>query len=103
VSFTQAALGTEAEVPTPYGPASLKVPRGTQTGAVYRLRGKGLPRLGESGRGDLHVRVHVWTPATLTPEQERVMQELARVESAPPAADGAGRGFWNKLREALGG
>jgi molecular chaperone DnaJ len=70
---------------------------------VYRLRGKGLPRLGESGRGDLHVRVHVWTPASLTPEQERLLQELARVESAPPQADGAGRGFWNKLREALGG
>jgi molecular chaperone DnaJ len=103
VSFTQAALGTEAEIPTPYGPAKLKVQRGTQTGTVYRVRGKGLPRLGESGRGDLHVRVHVWTPASLTPEQERLLQELARVESAPPAADGAGRGFWNKLREALGG
>lgn len=103
VSFTQAALGTDAEVPTPYGPATLKVQRGTQTGTVYRLRGKGLPRLGESGRGDLHVRVHVWTPASLTPEQERLLQELSRVESAPPKAEGAGRGFWNKLREALGG
>ena len=103
VSFTQAALGSDAEIPTPYGPAPLKIQRGTQTGTVYRLRGKGLPRLGEGGRGDLHVRVHVWTPATLTPEQERLLHELAKVESAPPAADGAGKGFWNKLREALGG
>ena len=103
VSFTQAALGADAEVPTPYGPATVKVQRGTQTGTVYRLRGKGLPRLGESGRGDLHVRVHVWTPANLTPEQERLLSELSKVESAPPAADGSGKGFWNKLRDALGG
>jgi molecular chaperone DnaJ len=103
VSFAQAALGTDAEVPTPYGPTSLKIQRGTQTGTVYRVRGKGLPRLGDNGRGDLHVRVQVWTPGALTPEQERVLRELAEVESAPPAAEGVGRGFWNKLRDALGG
>src|SRR5204863_3986 len=55
LSFTQAALGAELSVPTPYGAATLKVPAGTQTAAVYRLRGKGLPRVGEGGRGDLHV------------------------------------------------
>src|SRR3989475_8020618 len=46
---------------SPYGEAALKVQPGTQTATVYRLRGKGLPRVGEGGRGDLHVRVHVWT------------------------------------------
>src|SRR5688572_4461384 len=100
VSFAQAALGADAEVPTPYGPASLKIKSGTQTGTVYRVKGKGLPRLGEAGRGDLHVRVQVWTPTVLTPEQEQLIRELQKVETAPPAAD---RGFWNKLREALGG
>jgi molecular chaperone DnaJ len=103
VSFAQAALGAEVEVPTPYGPASLKVLKGTQTGSVYRVKGKGLPRLGEAGRGDLHVRIQVWTPTSLTPEQERVIRELQKVETAPPSADGVGRGFWNKLREAFGG
>lgn len=102
VSFTQAALGADVEVPTPYGPAPLKVQKGTQSGQIYRLRGKGLPRLGESARGDLHVRVQVWTPTVLTPEQERLVRELQKVEPAPPSAS-EGRGFWNKLREALGG
>ena len=58
----------------------MKVQRGTQTGTVYRLRGKGLPRLGESGRGDLHVRVLVWTPTKLTAEQAKLFEQLAKVE-----------------------
>lgn len=101
VSFSQAALGAEIQIPTPYGEAPLKIQRGTQTGTIYRLRGKGLPRLGDSGHGDLHVRVQVWTPADLTPEQERVLQELKKIEGQPPA-EGAGRGFWNKIKEAFG-
>ena len=101
VSFAQAALGAEVDIPTPYGSAPLKVQAGTQTGTVYRLRGKGLPRLGESGRGDLHVRIHVWTPTRLNDEQERLLNELKQVEGEPPA-DSLDRGFWNKLREAFG-
>jgi len=104
VTFAQATLGADADVPTPYGPASLKIKSGTQTGAVYKLKGKGLPRLGDAGKGDLHVRVQVWTPTSLTPEQERLIRELQKVESAPPStAEDAGRGFWNKLRDAFGG
>ncbi|HXF94625.1 MAG TPA: molecular chaperone DnaJ [Gemmatimonadales bacterium] len=102
LSFTQAALGAEIEVPTPQGPTTLKVPAGTQTGTVFRLRGKGLPRLGSAGRGDLHVRVHVWTPTRLTPQQERLLRELAKVESAPPSEEGSRR-FWKHLKEVLGG
>ena len=102
ISFSQAALGVETEIPTPYGSAHLKVQPGTQTGTIYRLRAKGLPRLGESGHGDLHVRIQVWTPTRLTPEQERAFQELGKVEGEPPSAESLGRGFWNKLREAFG-
>ncbi len=101
VSFSQAALGAAVEIPTPYGSAPLMVQPGTQTGTIYRLRGKGLPRLGEGGRGDLHVRVQVWTPTRLSPEQEQVFQELEKIEGEPPA-DSLGRGFWNKIREAFG-
>lgn len=103
ISFATAALGGEVAVPTPWGEAPLQVQRGTQTGTVYRMRGQGLPRLGESGRGDLHVRVHVWTPTKLTAEQERLLRALSEIESQPPADGEAGRGLWNKLREALGG
>ena len=102
LSFTQAALGAELSVPTPYGPAALKVQPGTQTGAVYRLRGKGLPRVGEGGRGDLHVRVHVWTPTKLTAEQRAVLEQFAKVEGSPSADEHAGKKLWEQLRQAFG-
>jgi len=101
VSFSQAALGARVEIPTPFGTTPLEVPAGTQTAAIFRLRGQGLPRLGESGRGDLHVRVHVWTPTRLTPEQERLFGELAKVEGAAPSEDGIKK-FWHQIREAFG-
>jgi len=101
VSFTQAALGAEIDVPTPYGQATLRLPAGTQTGSVHRLRGKGLPRIGEGSHGDLHVRVHVWTPTKLTAEQRRVLEQLSGIEGAPPT-ESSGRQIWEDLKRALG-
>jgi len=102
ISFAQAGLGAEAEIPTPYGSTTLKLQPGTQTGTVYRVRGKGLPRIGESGRGDLHVRVRVWTPTKLTPEQRALLEQLSAVEGKPPVEEGSGRKFWEQLRQAFG-
>jgi molecular chaperone DnaJ len=68
---------------------------------VHRLRGKGLPRIGESGHGDLHVRVHVWTPTKLTAEQKRLLESLSQIEGAPPT-EGSGRQIWEDLKRALG-
>jgi len=102
VAFAQAALGAELKVPTPYGETVLKIQPGTQTGTMYRLRGKGLPRLGEGGRGELLVRVRVWTPTHLTSEQKALLEQLANVESAPPSDAGSGRKFWEELRRAFG-
>jgi molecular chaperone DnaJ len=102
VSFTQAALGAELDVPTPYGAATLKLQPGTQTGAVYRLRSKGLPRVGEGGKGDLHVRVHVWTPTKLTPEQRAALEALSKIEGKPPAEGASGKKLWEQLRQAFG-
>ncbi len=99
LSFSKAALGTTVVVPTPYGEERLAVPPGVQSGTVLRIRGKGLPRLGQSGAGDLNVRVHVWTPQSLTPEQRRLLEELGKVEGEPPREGG---GFWSRLKEALG-
>jgi molecular chaperone DnaJ len=99
VSFSQAALGGEHEVPTPYGAESLRIPGGTQPETVLRLRGRGLPVLGQDGKGDLLVRVHVWTPERLSDEQERLFRELAKVEGEAPKR---APGFWSKLKEALG-
>jgi molecular chaperone DnaJ len=99
LSFSQAALGGEHEVPTPYGSESLRIPGGTQPETVLRLRGRGLPILGQDGKGDLLVRVHIWTPERLTEEQERLFRELANHEGEPPKR---APGFWSKLKEALG-
>jgi molecular chaperone DnaJ len=99
LSFSQAALGGGHVVPTPYGEEDLRVPPGTQPETVLRLRGKGLPVLGKEGKGDLLVRVHVWTPERLTEEQERLFRELAKLEGEPPKRS---PGFWSKLKEALG-
>jgi molecular chaperone DnaJ len=99
LSFSQAALGGDHTVPTPYGEEPLRVPAGTQPETVLRLKGKGLPVLGHDGKGDLLVRVHVWTPERLTDEQERLFRELAKLEGEPPKRS---PGFWSKLKEALG-
>ncbi|HEU4570604.1 MAG TPA: molecular chaperone DnaJ [Gemmatimonadales bacterium] len=99
LSFSQAALGGSFTVPSPYGEEKLKVPAGTQAGTVFRVKGKGLPRLGSDGKGHLLVRVAVWTPEELTAEQKRLFQELAKIEGAPPKKL---HGLWDRLREALG-
>jgi molecular chaperone DnaJ len=99
LSFSQAALGGDHAVPTPYGDEPLSVPPGTQPETVLRLKGKGLPVLGHDGKGDLLVRVHVWTPERLSEEQERLFRELAKLEGEPPKRS---PGFWSKLKEALG-
>jgi molecular chaperone DnaJ len=99
LSFSQAALGGTFAVPTPYGDEEVKIPAGTQTETLLRLRGRGLPVLGQNAKGDLLVRVHVWTPERLSVEQERLFKELAATEGEPPKRS---PGFWSKLKEALG-
>jgi molecular chaperone DnaJ len=104
VTFTQAALGAEVEVPTISGSARLKIPAGIQSGRLLRMRGKGLPQLQGGGKGDMIVRVLVWTPQQLSSEQESMMRRLAQIETpAPKVGEGEDRGFWSKVREALGG
>ena len=99
VSFSQAALGAQVTVPTVYGEEEIRVPPGTQPETVLRLKGRGLPVLGQSWKGDLLIRVRVWTPERLTDEQERLFRQLATLEGDPPKRS---PGFWSKLKEALG-
>ncbi|HEY3763104.1 MAG TPA: molecular chaperone DnaJ [Verrucomicrobiae bacterium] len=77
VSFSQAALGSEIEVPTLEGKATVKVPGGTQPGAIFRVKGKGVKSLQGHGHGDLHVRVQVEVPTRLNHEQKAKLQEFA--------------------------
>jgi len=81
ISFTQAALGDEVEVPTVDGKATtLKIPAGTQSNRSFRLKGMGVPVVHSSARGDQHVIVKVVTPTNLTAEQKRLLEEFARLE-----------------------
>ncbi len=72
-----AALGGELQVPTPDGLATLKLPQGTPSGKVFRLRGKGVPSLDGRGRGDLHVRIEIEVPAHLSSAQRKALQSFA--------------------------
>ena len=76
VSFSQASLGTDLEVPTLEGQARLKIPTGTQTHKIFRLKNQGVAHLRGGGRGDLHVRVVVETPTKLTSRQKELLKEF---------------------------
>jgi molecular chaperone DnaJ len=107
VNVAQAALGVELEVPTIDGQEKLKVPAGTQSGAVLRLRGKGVPRLRGAGRGDQLVRVRVVIPQELTDEQRQLFERLdasfnGHAAGEPPGAKG-GRGLFDRVKDVLGG
>jgi molecular chaperone DnaJ len=86
ISFTEAALGATVEVPTPDGRVSLKVPAGSQDGRQLRLRGRGMPKLRGSGRGDLIARLHVVVPKRLTAKQRQAVERLAEVLDDDPRA-----------------
>ncbi len=77
ISFIQAALGAEIEVPTLEGKAAIKIPAGTQSGAVFRVKGKGVKNLQGYGHGDLHARIQVEVPTRLSHEQKAKLQEFA--------------------------
>lgn len=98
VTFAQAALGSEVSVRTLNGDQSLKVPAGTQTGTVFRVRGQGMPVLGGRGRGDLFVAVSVVTPRTLNREQRKLLEQLAKIET-PDLED---KKLVDKVRDIFG-
>ena len=99
VDIAQAALGAEVEIPTMNGRVSMKIPAGTQSGVVFRVRGKGLPDVHEDGYGDLLVRVSVETPINLTPSQRRILEDFSK--QATEAAHPARRAFLTKVRDLL--
>jgi molecular chaperone DnaJ len=98
VTFAQAALGSDIQVKTLESEEKLKIPTGTQTGTVFRLKGKGMPVLGGRGHGDLFVAVTVVTPTSLTREQRKLLEQLAEVETH----DLEDRGLVDKVRDIFG-
>ena len=99
VSYPQLVLGADVEVPAVTNTVSLRIPPGTQSGQVFNVRGRGLPRVNASGVGDLHVRVQLWTPDSVSREEEALLRKLAETQTTPQARE---KGFWTKMKEALG-
>ncbi|WP_089608567.1 molecular chaperone DnaJ [Dehalobacterium formicoaceticum] len=107
LSFVQAALGCEVEIPTLDGKVKLTIPEGTQTGTSFRLRGRGITKLRGYGRGDHHVRVKVVTPTHLTEEQKEILRDFGNLPSEEHESDShradKGKGFFNKVKDAFKG
>ncbi|USS91012.1 molecular chaperone DnaJ [Fructilactobacillus carniphilus] len=98
ISFTDAALGNEIDVKTVYGNGKLTIPAGTQTGTVFKLKGKGAPRLHSDSKGDEMVRVTVVTPKKLSPEQKLALKAFAEASGENPIPE---KGFFEKLKDKL--
>jgi molecular chaperone DnaJ len=102
ISFTQSALGAEISVPGLVNDERLSIPEGTQTGSIFRLKGKGLPDPHGGGKGDLYVNVRVLTPAKLTRDQRRLLQQLGetlQVENRPAERNSS---FFEKMKDIFG-
>ncbi|QHS22813.1 molecular chaperone DnaJ [Virgibacillus sp. MSP4-1] len=102
LTFTQAALGDELEVPTVHGKVKLKVPAGTQTGTFFRLRGKGAPNVHGRGQGDQHIKVRVITPKNLSDRQKELLREFNEI-SGNEAIDEQQDNIFQRMKRAFKG
>jgi molecular chaperone DnaJ len=93
----QAALGTEIQVPTLDGPEPFKIPEGTQSGATFRLRSKGVPDVNGRDRGDLYVHVQVQTPTKLTKDQRKLLEQLR--DTLPAENEPQEKGLFEKVKD----
>ncbi|NHM30373.1 molecular chaperone DnaJ [Neobacillus terrae] len=100
ITFVQASLGDEIEVPTLHGKVKLKIPAGTQTGKIFRLAGKGIPNVRGYGTGDQHVKVRVLTPTKLSDKQKQLLKEFAEISGTVPLGDHE-KSFFSKVKRAF--
>jgi molecular chaperone DnaJ len=98
LSFPDAALGAQVEVPTVDGKVKIKIEPGTQPGRVLRLRGKGLPDVNGYGRGDLLLTINVWVPKNLTKEEKAIIEKFNKSTSFTPTPDASERNFFERMR-----
>ena len=101
ISFTQASLGAEVEVPTLTSGHELTIPKGTQHGAMFRVASQGLPNLRRTQRGDLIVVTKIEIPKKLTKKQEELLREFAETEDHRVLPES--HGFWKNIKDLLGG
>jgi molecular chaperone DnaJ len=99
ISFPDAAFGTNVEVPTIDGRAKIKIPAGTQSGKIFRLKGKGFPAVNSYEKGDQLIYVNVWTPQHLSAEEKVMLEKLSQSPNFQPQPDKTDKNFFDKVRE----
>lgn len=99
LSFPDAVFGIQAEVPTIDGRAKIKIPAGTQSGKIFRLKGKGFPAVNSYEKGDQLIYVNVWTPQQVTSEEKAMLEKLAHAQNFQPKPEKSDKSFFDKVRE----
>lgn len=99
LNFADAALGTSLEVPTLSGQVKIKIPAGTQAGKIFRLRGKGIPSVQGYGKGDQMINVNIWTPKSLSKEEEKILIKLKESENFKPNPGKSEKGFFERMKD----
>lgn len=101
LSFPEAAFGANVEVPTIDGKAKIKIPAGTQSGKIFRLKGKGFPEVNGYHRGDQLIHVNAWTPQNLTPEERDMLEKLNNSPNFRPQPTKGDKSFFDKVKEVF--
>jgi molecular chaperone DnaJ len=101
LSFPEAVFGTSVEVPTIDGKARIKIPAGTQSGKIFRLKGKGFPEVQGYAKGDQLVQVNVWTPQNISSEEKTILEKLMDSPNFKPQPNKNERSFFDKLKEVF--
>jgi molecular chaperone DnaJ len=99
ISFTDAVFGTQLEVPTIDGRAKIKIPAGTQSGKIFRLKGKGFPAVNSYQKGDQLIHVNVWTPQHVSSEEKAMLEKMSQSSNFKPHPDKTDKSFLDKMRE----
>lgn len=101
ISFPDAVFGTQTEVPTIDGRAKIKIPAGTQSGKIFRLKGKGFPSINRHEKGDQLIQVNIWTPQHVSDAEKAALESLQFSENFKPNPDKNEKSFWEKLKETF--
>ena len=99
LSFTDAVFGVQVEVPTIDGRAKIKIPAGTQSGKIFRLKGKGFPAVNSYEKGDQLIHVEIWTPQHLSAEEKTMLEKLSHSPNFKPHPDKNEKSFFDRVRE----
>ncbi len=101
ISFPDAVFGTQVEVPTIDGRAKIKIPPGTQSGKIFRLKGKGFPEVNGYGRGDQLIHVNVWTPQIVTQDEKEMLNQMNQSPNFKPQPGKSEKSFFDKVKEVF--